>query len=304
MTEHHHTHDHDHSHSHAGGHHHVEFDTPEMAAHIEMENEVLAPLTAAAIDLVAERCQTRGLDVQRVIDIGAGPGVVACVLAERFPDADVVAVDGSAAMLEHARARAERLGLGARVTTRHAELPADFGALGTADVVWASMTIHHIGDEIDALRQIRGLLTVNGLLTIVEFGDPMRVVVDDADLGRPGIWERLDAAWARWFSGMRAELPGSTGSDPYPAMIDAAGLELIADEMLSMTLDAPLEPTARRFAHRHLAGTRTQFEGKMDPGDLAALDPLVGEGRASVLQRPDVGLRASRHVFIATRDSG
>src|SRR5688572_9070061 len=155
MTEHSHSNPHARSHADGGEHHHVHFDSPEMVAHLELENEVLAPLNMAAIAIVADRCEQQRLDVRRVIDVGAGPGVIACALAERFPAATVAAVDGSAAMLEHARARAERLGLADRVTTVRAELPADFGILGTADVVWASLAIHHIGNEIDALRRLR-----------------------------------------------------------------------------------------------------------------------------------------------------
>ena len=305
MTEHSHSGSHSPSdaHSDGGEHHHVHFDAPEMVAHLELENEVLAPLNVAAIEIVAERCEQRRLDVRRVIDVGAGPGVVACALAERFPAATVAAVDGSATMLEHARARAERVGLADRVTTVRAELPADFGILGTADVVWASLAIHHIGNEIDALRRLRDLLNTGGLLGIVEFGDPMRVLVDDADLGRPGLWDRLDAAWAEWFEAMRAELPGATTSDPYPQMIDAAGFEVVSDELLSLTLDAPLGTAARRFSQRHLAGARTRLGASVAPDDLAALDPLVGDDESSVLHRRDVGLRASRRLYVASAPS-
>ncbi|MFF3001865.1 hypothetical protein ACFVTF_03530 [Kitasatospora sp. NPDC057940] len=31
--------------------------------------------------------------VHRVLDVGSGPGVVTCLLARTFPDAEVVAVD-------------------------------------------------------------------------------------------------------------------------------------------------------------------------------------------------------------------
>jgi trans-aconitate 2-methyltransferase len=40
----------------------------------------------------------------RVVDLGCGPGNVTPILCQRFPQAEIVGVDGSAAMLEKARA--------------------------------------------------------------------------------------------------------------------------------------------------------------------------------------------------------
>ncbi len=40
----------------------------------------------------------------RVVDLGCGPGNVTGILQQRFPDADIVGVDGSVPMLEKARA--------------------------------------------------------------------------------------------------------------------------------------------------------------------------------------------------------
>ncbi|HTI79015.1 MAG TPA: methyltransferase domain-containing protein [Acetobacteraceae bacterium] len=53
-----------------------------------------------ALDLLAQV----GLEApRRVVDLGCGAGNVTAVLHERFPEADVVGVDGSASMLEKAR---------------------------------------------------------------------------------------------------------------------------------------------------------------------------------------------------------
>lgn len=68
--------------------------------------------------------------VRRVLDIGSGPGVVSCLLAEVFPEADVVAVDATPALLDRAKNRARRLGVIDRFQTLEAELPGDFGRLG------------------------------------------------------------------------------------------------------------------------------------------------------------------------------
>jgi SAM-dependent methyltransferase len=285
---------HEHHHDHAA----PSFDSPEMVAHAELEGEVLADLVAEAVAVVSELCGRHGVEVRRVLDIGCGPGVGTCCLADRFGSARLVAVDGSALMLEHATARAERLGLAPRVETRRVDLPAGLETLGRADVIWASMVIHHLGDEVDALRRIRGLLEPGGLLAVLERAGPMRLVPEGEDLGRPGIWDRLDAAWAEWFADMRAGLPGATPSAGYAEMIAAAGFELVVDQVLTLELDAPWDERTRRFARQHLVRMQAQFEGLADAADLQALDTLIDE-HTGLLARDDGRLRATRHLLIA-----
>lgn len=273
-----------------------------MAARTEAEGEVLVDIARGAVATLAERCAAAGLDVHRVLDLGSGPGVASVLLADALPGAEVVAVDGSAAMLTAAGARASRLGVAERVSTRHIDLAGDLGVLGTADVVWASLVVHHIGDEADALGRIGALLPSGGLLALVEMAEPVRVELDPAVLGRPGLWDRLDASWREWFAEMRASLPGHTTSADYPSMLDRAGFDVLVDEVRTVTLAAPLGPVARRFTAEQLRGARARLEGHADPADLAALDALVDDGAATgVMQRDDVGLTASRHLFVARR---
>src|SRR5919202_2724723 len=173
------------------GHHHhpPDLDWAAMVEFAELEGEVLTPFLAVAMSLLGDL--TGGREVRRILDIGSGPGVATCVLAEEFPSARVVAADGSAEMLAAVAARAARLGLGDRVDTRLVDLHEGVGTLDGADLVWASMVLHHVGDEGAALRGLRSLLEPGGLLALVEFGDPLRVLPDGVDLGRPGLWERL-----------------------------------------------------------------------------------------------------------------
>ena len=127
------------------------------------------------------------------------------------------------------------------------ELPAGLGTLGRADVAWASMVLHHVGDEVAALRRIRDLLEPGGLLALVEPAGPVRVLAPDPDLGRPGLWDRLDSAWAAWFAEHGGRPAGSHPGGPadHPARLEEAGFELIADEVLTLELDAPLDGQAR-----------------------------------------------------------
>jgi SAM-dependent methyltransferase len=298
MAGHHDGHHHDHQHDHQHGH---SFDSPEAAAFLELEGEVLAGFVTQATAVLTGLAEHRGLEVRRVLDLGCGPGVGTTALAEAFPTATVVAVDSSPSMLERAGARAERLRVAERIETRAAEFPDGLDDLGTADVVWASMVMHHVGDEVAALRQVRALLAPGGLLALVERGGPSRYVPDDVDLGRPGLWERLDRAWGDWFGDMRSDLPGVTPSGDYVAMLGEAGFTPVADEELTVVLDPPLDDRARRFAHGRLERMPTQLAPHADPDDLAVLDVLIDEhGDQGILRRDDALLRASRLLYVAS----
>lgn len=301
-------HDLEHGHHEHGRHehgHHLSFDSPETAEQAELEGESFLPLTAEAVARVAACCAGGGIEVRRVLDLGSGPGVGSTCLAQQFGGAAVVAVDGSAAMLQRAATRAERLGVADRMSTRLVEFPDGLDALGHADVAWISMALHHVGDEIDALHRIRRLLEPDGVLAVIEFAEPMRVLPDDVELGRPGLWTRLDEAWARWFADMRADLPGATSSSDHAGMLVDAGFELLTDEVIALDIDAPLDEAQRRFARTHVERARVQLDGYADPEDLAVLDALIDEGAATaIMRRDDAVVTASRRLSIARVAAG
>lgn len=92
----------------------------------------------------------------RVLDAGCGPGHYAEELLAR--GADVVAVDGAAAMVELARAR-----LGDRAEVRHVDLngPLPF-ADDTFDLVLCALVIHHLDDREAFLRELFRVLRRGG----------------------------------------------------------------------------------------------------------------------------------------------
>jgi SAM-dependent methyltransferase len=212
----------------------------------------------------------------------------------------VVAVDGSGAMLERAAARIDRLGLATRVGTRRASFPDGLHGLGPADLVWASMVLHHVGDEVDALGRMRALLEPGGLLALVEHHRPVRVLPDAADLGRPGIWDRLDDAWRAWFADMRAELPDAAASADPASMLELAGFELLRDDVVAIDLEPPLDEPARRFARRHIDRDMSQLAPYADPDDLAAVEALADDdSEHGILRRDDTVVRAARRLLVA-----
>ena len=287
---------HDHSHQHDTH----DVDWAELAAASELEAEVLVAILDQTTARVADLLATDGIAVRRIIDIGPGPGVGTGALALAFPDAEVIAVDGSDAMLARVDARAARLGIADRVRTVHADLPGGLTDLDQAEIVWAGLVMHHIGDERAALAVIHRVLVPGGLVVISEFGDPMRALPDDSEGVPPGFRERLAAAAAEWIAHMREELPDATVSADYPTMLREAGFELLTDTLVTAHLDPPLVADARAVAVRDLERSRKHGGDAIDPADLAALDALLDpDNPDGIMRRPDLFLEGSRHVFIA-----
>jgi SAM-dependent methyltransferase len=250
-------------------------------------------------------------EVRRIIDLGSGPGVMTSVLAEAFEDAEVVAVDGAPGLLDRALARAERLGLGGRVTARHAELPEGLtagggpgeGGLGTADLIWSSKAVHHLGDQQGALDALAAALRPGGLLAVAEAGLPMRFLPRDIGLGRPGLQARLDALQEQWFEVMRTELPGSARVvEDWPAMLGRAGLTGTGSFTYLLDLPAPLGEAARSFLLGQLTRLREMMSESLDAEDRKTLEVLVDpEAAEGILRRSDAFLLSATTVFTGVR---
>lgn len=241
--------------------------------------------------------------VRRVLDIGSGPGVVACLLAEVFPDAEVVAVDGTPALLERTRDRARRLGLGDRVTTLHADLPAELGRAGEADLIWAGNALHHMGDQRAALAGFAGLLRPGGTVALVEGGLQPRHFPRDAGFGRPGLEERLDVIQAESFEQMRADLPGTKReTEDWAALFTAVGLAPQGTRSFLLDLPAPLTDVARDHVIAEFARRRAGLGERVGAEDNAMLDRLLDpEDPAGLHRRTDTFLLMARTVHLGRK---
>lgn len=300
---------HVHHHHHHGGTrpgHSTDIDWVAMADALENAGELRLPVLRATAARLRELLGPRH-GVRRILDAGSGPGVMTCVLAEEFGDAGVVAVDGTQALLDRALERAGRLGLGGRVAVRLAELPEglDDGP-GTADLVWSSMAVHHLGDQQGALDAFAAVLRPGGLLAVAEGGMPMRFLPRDIGIGKPGLQARLDAVQEEWFAIMRAELPGYVAcADDWPAMLARAGLTGVTGFTSVLDLPAPLSAPARTYLHDHLARVRDSVTATLTAEDLATLDVLLDpDAPEGILHRPDAFLLSPTTVFTGARRAG
>ncbi|MER7498228.1 class I SAM-dependent methyltransferase [Streptomyces pharetrae] len=297
-----HEHDHDHvPHQHQHQHHdHGDLDWAEMAPLLESQAELFAPLYERALAWLAQQQTDPGL----VVDAGSGPGVVSCLLAETFPGARVVAVDGAEPLLERARARAERLGVADRFGTLAGELPGVLGDLDyPADLLWASRSLHHLGDQRAALAAFAGRLAPGGTLAVLEGGLPARFFPRDLGFGRPGLQARLDALQEEWFAEMRAGLPGSVAeTEDWSALLAAVGLGHPHSRSFLLDLPAPATDRARAYVAATLSRVRDSFGDHLDADDRATLDRLLDpDDTVSVHRRPDVFVLAAHTVHTATK---
>lgn len=292
-----------HEHSHQHGHVHLdEADWEAFLDQTEREGELLIGFVTGTVERVKELQGADAPPVRRVLDIGSGPGVGTCELARLFPGARVVALDGSAASLTRARQRAEEQGLGPQISTHLAELPGGLEGFEPVDMIWASMSLHHVGDEVALLRALHDLLEPGGVIAIAEIAEPMRVLPDRLDVGPAGLAERLHRAGSEWFAHMRDGLPGAVPSTDLPSMLGAAGFDVAASGTVREQLDPPLPDAARQVVLGHLRRTRTQLDDLLDDEDLHAIDVLTDEeDPRGVLRRSDVFVAASREIVLGRR---
>lgn len=285
-------------------HQHDDIDWEAHAERLEREGELHLPFLEPAGDWLREqltaegRAQDTGL---RVLDVGSGPGVFTCLLARHFPQGTTVAVDGTESLLDRCRERAAAHGLEEHVVTRLAQLPEDLGDLGAADLIWTSRTLHHLGDQQDAVNQLAGLLRPGGVLAIGEGGLPFRCLPRDIGLGRPGLQSRIDAALEDWFAGMRAELPSAASDvEDWTAMLSHAGLEPSGTRSFLTDVPAPLGVSVRSFLHSQFEGVREKLADYLDAEDQRTLDTLLDpEDPAGILRRPDAFCLTANTVHTA-----
>ncbi|MFF7467919.1 methyltransferase [Streptomyces sp. NPDC008092] len=295
-----HHHDHKSTHAHPHSHANTDIDWADMADHLESQAELFAPLYESALGWLGKEVTEPGL----IVDLGSGPGVVSCLFAEVFPGARVLAVDGSEPLLDRARARAGRQGVGDRFGVLAGELPGVLSELDyPADLLWAGHSLHHLGDQRAALSAFAERLAPGGTLAVLEGGLPSRFLPRDIGIGRPGLQARLDARQEEWFAQMRAELPGSAAeTEDWPALLSSAGLKYARTRSFLLDLPAPASDRARAYAVEIFSRFRDTLTDDLDADDRATLDRLLDPADpAGLHRRSDLFVLGVRTLHTAVR---
>lgn len=146
-------------HVHEHGHEHDSGDHSEI---LDLDADVLAEHIASITAWLPV-----GSGPRHIVDLGCGTGAGSLALLDRFPGAEVTAVDVSAAHLHRLQEKAA--GAAGRLRIVRADLDATvWPDLGAPELVWASASMHHMSEPDRALRQVHDLLAPGGLFAVVE----------------------------------------------------------------------------------------------------------------------------------------
>lgn len=208
--------------------------------HIDWADRLAHLRAADALDAVAMATAARRLVAAlpprpTIVDLGCGAGGMSTHFARELAalsGGTVVLVDATPALLEEAeRTVADKHAAQGRGPVQvHAILGdlADTGlphTLPPADLVWASHVVHHLADQQAAVGTVAAVAKPGGLVALAEGGLDFRCLPWDLGVGRPGLENRMLAAQAEWFIGMREGIDSAVPM-PYgwPVALDRAGL--------------------------------------------------------------------------------
>lgn len=130
---------------------------------------------------VAEAIGKHNLEkVELALDFGCGTGLVSIPLSAKIPR--IIALDSSVGMIEVLQSKINELHI-PNIETMQAEitngdLPEDF------DLIFTSMTLHHIKDTDQVLRRFAQLLKPGGKVTIADLD------AEDGSFHKPGSEEK------------------------------------------------------------------------------------------------------------------
>ena len=288
----------DHQQDHQQDHHHPPGHQKQAHTHqdglselLDLDAEILAePLRSVRADIAS----LMDSPVQRILDLGAGTGTGTFGLLEHFSHAHVVAVDGSADMLQLLRDRAAQLRLSERVSTVQADLDDGMPDLEGVDLGWASASLHHLADPDRTLGQLVAVIRPGGLLAVVELTGFPRFLADDSPGG--AVEARAHALLS---ADRAADLP-AMGSD-WAHRLTTAGFVIEMSRVIDVDLVPPQAGLAGRYAFATLTRMRESVADRLGALDGDDLDRLLDGGSDDVRHRNDLRVTTQRQVLIGRR---
>jgi trans-aconitate 2-methyltransferase len=239
---------------------------------------VSAPLEAMGRD-VLDRLELRG--DERVLDAGCGTGRVTAALLERLPAGEVVAVDGSPAMVDEARRR-----LGSRVEAFVSDLT-ELELERPVDAILSTATFHWIADHDALFARLLAALRPGGRLVAQCGGEGNVAAVDAAAravAARPPFAPHL----SRWAGPWRFASPAETA-----ARLRRLGFADVWTwrHVVDVSPEEPREYFATVMLGSHLERLPTGQRDAYVEAVLAALEaPTVRYVRLNILaRRPGAG---------------
>ena len=283
-------------HSHEGAGHSHGAGEIALAELLELNAEIFQSCLSEVCDWVLDLAAD--LPCERILDLGCGTGTGTFALLGRFDSAVVTAIDGSAIMLERLSEKSRSLGFGDRVHTVLADLDSSWPEVRNFDLVWASSSLHHMGDPDRVLSEIFSALVPGGILVVSEIDDAFpRFLPDDIGIGNQGLEARCNEVASK----RTHELLPYLGSD-WGSIVSRNGFTIQAQRTFSIELTAPLPTAARVYAEKSLRLLRSNLHEQLNADDLETLDLLFDSDSPEWIQRrEDLVVRTERELWAARR---
>ncbi len=217
----------------------------------------------------------------RVLDVGTGVGAMAAQLSRMFPGIHLTGVDVSSEQLARARV------LHPSATYVRADAAALPFADASFDRVHMSWVLEHVGDPVAILREIRRVLTPEGVAHLSEVDHHTLVV-------RPPLPELAETM------AIMNDVQRANGGDPFVgarlgALTREAGFTDVAATRVILTGDDE-HAEARDELHEQFAGLCESLEEALDAASMerarAAARSLRARGPGSFLEYQPVVVRA------------
>ncbi len=242
---------------------------------------------------------------QSVVDAGSGAGGMAAALQVAVGEAGtVVLVDGAAELLAVARRAVERPGH--HVVVVHADLERE--PLETVlehrpvDLIHAGAVIHHLDDELAAIRDLAAVVRPGGQVAIGEGGLGHRFLPADCGIGEPGLEQRLAAAQEAWFWD-HVRPAGSTvrSGRGWNLMLTDAGLVNVTSRTFLLDLPPSLDERTRHVVRTSLANQLARVGDRVSDDDHSTMAALLDdENPQGVMRRPDLFVLDARTIHVGT----
>lgn len=275
-------------------HHDVGLSAHQMSAtfadHLDLDaahsaSVITEGLNSAAVALGAEPTS--------ILDLGAGTGTGTLALARRFPNARVDSLDHSKDLLTRLAASAASAGFATRVHTHQIDLDEDWtGAVpANVDLVWASLSLHHVEDPARVLRQAFTALRPGGAIVVTEMTGASLYEPGDLGSGQAGLAGRLVTALA-------AE--GYPATADWSQQLSAAGFDLGQRHDHTVTVAGDTVEGAQYLVPQ-LRAWRERLTSGLTAEDRAGLDRAIADldtGSSQIVQA------SGRAVWVAVRPTG
>ena len=146
------------------------------------------------IELLGERLPGLGR-AGHAVDIGCGPGDIACRLARALPGWKVDGLDGSAPMLAFAREAAGRAGVDDRIGFHECYLPEGAAPRAHYDLLVSNSLLHHLADPLALWQSIRRWAHPASAVFVMDLLRPASAreaerLVDEYSAGEPEVLRR------------------------------------------------------------------------------------------------------------------